>query len=202
MTEKTGRPAMKPSAQREYTKQRILEDKMERERAKQIILQILKEAGGSLGKTMLFKAFWLAHLFFAKKATGYLSGWKIVRLPHGPGIDKGDYLILQLKKSGDIALDHQPKGPYTETVCRIIRESPADLPPGAIEAIQSAVNIVKMHDSVTQISEWSHEVSRSWNTTPNGSELDIYSDLIPDDVYYERKLKLEELNVIYDDLFK
>ncbi len=189
--------------QREYDRQRILEDKEERDRAKQVILQILRQAGGSLGKTKLFKAFWLAHLFYAKNSTGYLSGWKIVRLPHGPGIDKGDELIFQLKRSGDIALDHEPKGPYTETVCKIVGQGALKtLPEGALEAIDSAVKVVQMHDSVTQISEWSHEVSRSWNTTPNGNELDIYSDLIPDDLYYERKQKLEELNEVYDDLFK
>jgi|SRR5579864_352698 len=190
-------------SEREHAKQRILEDKEERNRAKQIILQILRQAGGSLGKTKLFKAFWLAHLFYAKKSTGYLSGWKIIRLPHGPGIDKGDDLILQLKRSGDISLSHEPKGPYTETVCQIVgQDSSQNLPAEAVEAIDSAVKIVAMHDSAAQISEWSHEVSRSWNTTPNGSELDLYSDLIPDDLYYERKQKLEELNEVYDDLFK
>ncbi len=190
-------------SKREYAKQRILDDKEERDRAKQIILQILRQAGGSLGKTKLFKAFWLAHLFYAKNSAGYLSGWKIIRLPHGPGIDNGDDLILQLKRSGDITLSHEPKGPYTETVCQITEQgSQKNLPPGAVEAIDTAVKVVGMHDSAAQISEWSHEVSRSWNATPNGSELDIYSDLIPDDLYFERKQKLEELNQVYDDLFK
>jgi hypothetical protein len=190
-------------AKRAYDAQRILEEKEERDRAKQVILHILKQAGGSLGKSRLFKAFWLAHLFFAKNSPGYLSDWKIIRLPHGPGIHQGDELILQLKKSGILALDHEPKGPYLETICRLVNQDGlVDLPKGAIEAIDSAVRVIGMHDSVSQISEWSHEVSRSWNATPNGSELDIYSDLIPDDVYYERKLKLEELNEVYDDLFK
>lgn len=184
-------------------KERILEQGEERERAGQIILQILRQAGGALGKTKLFKAFWLSHLFFAKNSAGYLSGWKIVRLPHGPGIDKGDELIYLLKRSGDITLEHEPKGPYTETVCKIVDKPAAgNLPTGAVEAIDAAVKLVAAHDSAARISEWSHEVSRSWNTTPNGSELDIYSDLIPDDLYYERKQKLEELNKVYDDLFK
>ena len=112
-------------------------------------------------------------------------------------------MILQLKKSGSVTLGHEPKGPYTETVCKLTDEADLkDLPQGAAEAIESAVKIIKMHDSVAQISEWSHEVSRSWNSTPNGAEQDIYSDLIPDDVYYERRLKLDELNEVYDDLFK
>lgn len=191
-------------SKRELDKQRLLEGVEERDRAKQIILHILKQAGGSLGKSRLFKAFWLAHLYYAKNTVGYLSSWKIIRLPHGPGIDKGEDLILQLKKSCDIAVYHEPRGPYTEMVCKLTEQSRIkDISEEATKAIKTAVGVItELHDSVAQISEWSHEASRSWNVTPNGSELDIYSDLIPDDVYYERKLKLEELNEVYDDLFK
>lgn len=191
------------ASKRDNDRQRILGGIEDRERAKHIVLQILKQAGGSLGKTKLFKAFWLAHLFYAKNSAGYLSGWKVVRLPHGPGIDKGDELILQLKKSGAVTLDHEPKGPYTETICKLAEQGGLhNLPDEARKAIAAAVKVIKMHDSASQISEWSHEYSRSWNTTPNGSELDIYSDLIPDDLYYERKQKLDDLSEVYDDLFK
>jgi hypothetical protein len=194
---------MAPS-KRESSKPRILEEAEERDRAKQIILYILKQAGGALGKSRLFKAFWLAHLYYAKNAPGYLSSWKIVRLPHGPGIDKGDELILQMKKTGDVAVDHEPRGPYTEMVCKLTEQSGLiDISEEAIKAIKIAVKVVtELHDSVEQISEWSHEVSRSWGSTPNGEELDIYSDLIPDDVYLERQLNLKELNEVYDDLLK
>lgn len=194
---------MAPS-NRKHRESLILEEREERERAKQIILHILKQAGGSLGKSRLFKAFWLSHLYYAKNAPGYLSGWKIVRLPHGPGIDKGDELILQLKKSGDVAVDHEPRGPYTEIVCKLTEKSSLkDMPEEATKAIKSAVRVVtELHGSVERISEWSHEISRSWISTPNGEELDIYTDLIPDDVYLERDLDLKELNEFYDDLFK
>jgi len=186
-----------------HNKQQFLDHDEDRDRAKLVILHILEQAGGSLAKSELFKAFWLAHLFYAKNSAGYLSSWKIIRLPHGPGIDRGDELILQLRDSGDLTLEHEPKGPYQETICKLSRpETLKELPKGASEAIGSAIKVIKMPDSAAQISEWSHELSRSWSTTPNGNELDIYSDLIPDDVYYERKLKLEKLNEVYDDLFK
>jgi hypothetical protein len=188
--------------EREYAKKRILDKRTERDRAKQIILEILRQSGGSLGKTKLFKAFWLAHLYFSKSNAGYLSAWKIVRLPHGPGIDKGDALILELKKSGEITISHEPKGPYLETVCKIADSAKPSLSNEAVEAIVTACRVVGGHDNASQISEWSHEFSRSWGTTPNGCELDIYSDLIPDDVYEERRQNLVELNEIYDDLFK
>jgi hypothetical protein len=191
----------------EGTKQRdrlgVPEDRENRERAKQVILQILRQAdNGSLGKSRLFKAFWLAHLLYAKENTGYLSAWKIVRLPHGPGIDRGDQIILELRTSGAIRLTHEPRGPYTETVCVLAREPAADLlGVGAIAAIQSAFQIVNT-ETVAQIAEWSHEFSRSWNLTPNGKELDIYTDLIPDDVYEERRQALQKMNDAYDDLFR
>jgi hypothetical protein len=175
----------------------------ESDRAKLIILLILKLAGGSLGKTKLFKAFWLAHLIYSKDRPGYLSTWKIVRLPYGPGIHKGDNLILDLKKAGRIQLDHQPRGPYLETVCKLINNEFASdkLPQGTVEAITAALEMVQ-GSTATEISDWSHVFSRSWNRTPNGEELDIYTDLIPDDIYEERKALLEEAKEGYDDLFK
>jgi hypothetical protein len=190
------------SEQHEYAKRRILEEKEERVRAKQIILQILKQAPGGLGKTKLFKAFWLAHLFYSKNSPGYLSAWQIIRLPHGPGIDRGNQLIIELKKSGDITTSHEPKGPYTETVCKLVDPSRIpDFPPNVVEAIREACEIVTS-ETAAQISDWSHEFSRSWNVTPNGKELDIYGDLIPDDIYEERQEKLKELNAVYDNLFQ
>ncbi len=188
---------------KEYAKERILEYKEDSDRAKLIILLILKLAGGSLGKTKLFKSFWLAHLVFAKNRPGYLSTWKIIRLPYGPGIYKADKLILDLKKTGRIQLSHEPKGPYLETVCQLINDEVASekLPQGAVEAVTAALDMVKS-TTATEISDWSHEFSRSWNRTPNGNELDIYTDLIPDDVYEERKALLEEARKGYDDLFK
>ena len=65
----------------------------------------------------------------------------------------------------------------------------------------AAVEDVKKQ-SAGAISDWSHEFSRSWNTTPNGSELDIYTDLIPDDVYEERKGQLVEMKKAYEGLFE
>src|SRR5205085_6081520 len=112
--------------------------------------------------------------------------WKIIRTPRGPGIDRGEQLILELRNAGDIKLSHEPLGPYTETVCILAKEPATNLlPAGAIDAIRSAYVVVK-NESASQINEWSR-YSRSWNQTPNGKELNIYNDLIPDDVYEERK---------------
>jgi hypothetical protein len=90
-----------------------------------------------------------------------------------------------------------------ETVCKLINNEFASdkLPQGTVEAITAALEMVQ-GSTATEISDWSHVFSRSWNRTPNGEELDIYTDLIPDDIYEERKALLEEAKEGYDDLFK
>jgi hypothetical protein len=171
-------------------------------RAKQVIWEILHQAGGELGKTKLFKAFWLAHLYYSKIAPGYLTDWPIVRMPNGPGIDKADCLLLELTAADFVLLSHVPRGPFTEINCRITGKPMAeDLPGKAGEAIAAAVKDVQ-NLSAEEISEWSHDFSRSWKTTPNGSELDIYCDLIPDDVYEMRKQELAEMKKAYEGLFE
>jgi hypothetical protein len=175
---------------------------MNETRAKRVIWEILHQAGGELGKTKLFKAFWLAHLYYCKMARGYLTNWRIVRMPNGPGIDRADRLLHELAQSGYLVQSHQPRGPFIEINCQTGVKAMADeLPTAAVEAIKAAVADVKQY-SAGEISEWSHEFSRSWKNTPNGSELDIYSDLIPDDIYEERKLELVEMKKAYEALFE
>jgi hypothetical protein len=174
---------------------------MNETRAKRIIWEILRQAGGEFGKTKLFKAFWLAHLYYSKIARGYLSDWPIVRMPNGPGIDRADHLLADLVADRFVIQTHVARGPFTEICCRITDQlMPDDLPPEALTAIKTAVKDVRSH-SAGEISEWSHDFSRSWKNTPNGSELDIYSDLIPDDVYEERKKELTEMKRAYEGLF-
>jgi hypothetical protein len=156
-----------------------------------------------MGKTMIFKAFWLAHLYYySEHPRSYLTDWPIVRMPYGPGIDSGEKLLLELMHDGKIEINHRSKGPFTEINCRLTRTSkPGDLSEAAIKAIRDAVEYVTTH-TTRSISDLSHEFSRSWSQTPNGSELDIYTDLIPDDVYEERRQELLKLNEAYDKLIR
>src|SRR5437667_11993892 len=111
-----------------------------RERAKRLILEILRQSEGGLGKTQLFKAFWLAHLYYFKMAPGYLTDWPIVRMPNGPGIDRADRLILDLVQSEHVARSHIPKGPFTEINCRLTgKPFDGELPEKAVDAIKTAV---------------------------------------------------------------
>ena len=129
-----------------------------KERAKSVILEILHQAGGELGKTKLFKAFWLAHLYYCKMAPGYLTDWPIVRMPNGPGIDQADSLILELAHSGHVSRSHVPKGPFTEINCRLTEKAmDSKLSAVSVEAIKIAVADVK-NCSAEAISELSHRV--------------------------------------------
>jgi len=172
-----------------------------RERAERVILEIVRQAGGSIGKTKLFKAFWLSHLFYSKMARGYLTDWPIVRMPNGPGIHRADVLIEELISLGNLARSHESRGPFTEIICRLTgKEIEGELPPVAFDAIREAVKFLEGHTAAS-ISELSHDFSRSWNSVGNGEELNIYSDLIPDDVYEQREKELIELKKAYEELF-
>jgi hypothetical protein len=171
-------------------------------RAKRVILELLRQAGGELGKTKLFKAFWLAHLYYFKKASGYLTDWPIVRMPNGPGIDKAGSLLGELRVKGKVVINHESRGPFTEICCRIIGEPPqGDLSEAAVSAIKEAVEFVKPL-TTEQLSDLSHEFSRSWNYKSNGEELDIYTDLIPDDEYEEGWKELAQIKKDYEDIFQ
>jgi len=173
-----------------------------RERAERVILEIIRQSGGQLGKTMLFKAFWLSHLFYSKKAPGYLTDWPIVRMPNGPGIHRADTLIDDLVARGKLLRAYEAKGPFTENSCRLTEKAiDGELSEDAVAAIIEAVEFLQQHTN-TSISELSHEFSRSWNSLPNGEELNIYSDMIPDDVYEERRKQLVEMKKAYEDLFE
>lgn len=173
-----------------------------KEHAKQIIVEIVRQAGGDIGKTKMFKSFWLAHLFYAQKAKGYLSDWPIVRMPMGPGIHRGDRLIDELLEEGKLERTYEQKGPFREINCRLIdRSTNAELTAEAVLAIREAVEYVKGH-TAESISELSHEFSRSWNMLDDGEAMNIYTDLIPDDEYQQKKEELVELKKAYEDLFE
>ncbi len=156
----------------------------ERERAKRIIIEIIRQAGGTLeNKTNLFKAFYAAHRSFAESQPGYLSHYPIVRMPNGPGIHAATSLLEELVASGFLEIDTIPKGNFEAFCFRVTDTAPTgDLTDAEIEAIQSGVKFV---DGLTagDASERSHEVSRSWNQAEDGDELNIYIDSLTDSEY-------------------
>jgi hypothetical protein len=54
--------------------------------AQRLVLELIRSAGGAWdGKARLFKAFYFAHLYYARSEPGILTDWPIVRTPRGPG---------------------------------------------------------------------------------------------------------------------
>lgn len=157
----------------------------DKERAKQIIVEIIRQAGGVLDfKTRLFKAFYHAHVHFADNHAGYLSVWPIVRMPRGPGIDRFDRLIGELMAEGKVTTHQIETGDVQGFQFRL-GDSPQEddlLPPGSKKSIAFGVQQV-YGKTATQVSIESHQVSRAWRKAMDGQELNVYLDAIGDDDY-------------------
>ena len=173
----------------------------DKERAKRIITEILRHCPQGIGKTKLFKAFWLAHLFYANEQPGFLSDWPVVRMPHGPGIDECGTLFGELTNEGRMKVGCSFNGPFTEISHQLNRQDYERLPEEAERAVKEAVDFI-LPRSATACSELSHEYSRSWNERANGEEMDIYSDLIPDTDYERLKTESDRIAADVLEVFK
>jgi hypothetical protein len=167
----------------------------DKERAKQIIVEIIKQAGGSLqNKTNLFKAFYHAHLEYAKANPDYLSNWPIVRMPRGPGIDNASMLLGELMSDGVLDVKQIQDGDFVGFRFALTGEPPAGSPlsPKAIEAIRKGVEHVD-GKTAKEVSDKSHDSSRTWQSSRNGEELNIYLDLPDDDEFKERDQAIRKI---------
>ncbi len=164
--------------------------------ARQVVLELIKQTGGNwVGKTRLFKAFYFAHLFYAGTEAGILTNWPIARMPQGPGIHNSHELLSGLEKDGRLQIELTNEGPYPEYRYRLGPSADMEqgLPDHAKEAVKKAAEFVSNH-TAAELSQLTHDYSRSWNEGKDGDVLDIYVDLIPDDEYLEEKQKLLELD--------
>jgi hypothetical protein len=175
----------------------------DKERAKQIIVEIVRLSGGRLeSMTRLFKAFYFAHLFYSQRQPGYLSDWPLIHMRRGPGIRDADILLDELRSEGRIDVQLVPEGPYQRREYRTTEKdvAPEPLSLEAIDAIRDSVFFVK-NKSVTELRELTHEYSRSWRSTKDGDELDIYLDLQGDEEYCQREALFDKLSPMIDDIF-
>ena len=67
-----------------------------------------------------------------------------------------------------------------------------------IEAIREGVNFVK-EKTATAVSIKSHELSRAWREAEDGDELNIYTDLLSDEEFYDKMKKMERLAKVFDE---
>lgn len=161
----------------------------ERERAKDIIVEIVRQAGGSFElQTNLYKAFYYAHLQFARTSDRLLSKWPIVRMPNGPGIDDGADIILELVGEGRLELKPIDCGRVTGNkfvLCESAEQAHV-FAAQEIAAIKFGISKVD-GQSAAAVSSASHIESNTWKETENGRELAIYADLLTPEEFARSK---------------
>jgi hypothetical protein len=171
------------------------------EAAKQVICDIIAASGGKIyGKLRLYKAFYFAHLYYWLHGEGVLTDYPIVRMPQGPGIDNGDTLLEELEQTGEITISFRRNGPYKELVYERAHPFQVDPTSPRFQAIEEAVEWVR-GKSAADLSEETHLYSRSWRETPDGEELDIYTDLLDDREYAKLKRSLSEAEQLIQGVF-
>lgn len=160
--------------------------------AKSVICDLIAAAGGVFcGTVRLNKAFYFAHLYYWRDDGNVLTDYPIVRLPKGPCIDDYEVLLEELAAEGQITISTRPLGPYTETVYRLAEDRTLESDGPRAAAILRAVEFVESH-SALELSDITHEYSRSWQETPNGKEMDIYADLLSDREIWEINARTEQ----------
>ncbi len=172
----------------------------DKELVKQIILAIIRQAGGVLKyKTRLYKAFYHAHLRYADTRPGYLSTWPIVRMPRGPGIHHFKDLLLELvaEKKIEIQIIEEKHRGYIFSLPPNILNLDL-LPNDALEAIAYGVQQIKGRTPI-QTSEDSHRKSRAWKEAKNGEELNIYLDSLGDEEYQKLMQNAHKLKTMIDE---
>ena len=176
------------------------------EAAKGVILEILRQRldqnGARPSRSQISHWFWLAHLCYARQNRGFLTTWPILRVAGGVEISNVDALLCDLVDDGLAEVEVVDVGPIPVTLYSCTPTVAAQrLPKGALAAVSQALAGVKDVFSGSYYC-WYSAVSRAWRTTPEGEEMNIYIDLIPDTVYETRRRGLEELAAGCKDLFK
>jgi len=171
----------------------------DREKAKQIILAIIQESGGTLyGTTRLYKAFYHAHLFFWKEHKGALSFYPVVHMPKGPGVDQGAELIRELRLEGKVGVTQRPAGDYMEDVYKITNGGTPDLTEAELDSIRKALGVVE-DKFARHISAESH--GPSFETTVDGQEQNIYLDTLSDLEFEEMKARQARIRDLVSQVF-
>jgi hypothetical protein len=177
---------------------------MPRATATAVVLEILRQADGEwVGKAKLGKVFYFAHLYYGAERPGLLTDWPIARLPNGPGIHKGEDLFAELLAGALLTqeITHE-EGPYPEYRYHLTEKGrqATGLPEDVRHAIGKAVMFCK-DKTASELSQITHEHSRSWNAAKDGDVLNIDIDLIPEDEYAKRQQEFRRLDQSLADIF-
>jgi hypothetical protein len=166
---------------------------MDKQRAKQIIVELVRQNGGTFtNKTNLYKAFYHAHLEYAKTTGKLLSDWPIVRMPNGPGIESFDALLMgELMVEGKMLVEDADRAPCEGVRFTLLDGGlPTDLDPQAIAAAAYGASMVR-GKTAAQVSKESHQ--RAWDRAADGREMNIYLDLASPQQVEANRPRLEKM---------
>jgi hypothetical protein len=94
------------------------------------------------------------------------------------------------------------EGPYPEYRYRLTEQGREQARPrdDATHAIEQAVSLC-LNKTGSELSQLTHDHSRSWNAGKNGDILNIDIDLIPEDEYVKREEEIRHVNDLLGKLF-
>jgi len=168
----------------------IAVERIPTEEAKAVICKIIAAAGGELhGMMVLYKAFYKAHLIYFKNTDLELTGYPIVNMPHGPGIDKVLELLDELRAEKKIEF-WQGNGTlrseygFRAVVPVRLGANPAD------RAIREGLNWANSFANNDALSHASH--GPSWYDSSSGQEQSIHLDLMTREEVKRLKDRIDE----------
>lgn len=155
---------------------------------KRILAAIVQIAGGRLeGKTILFKAYYHAHLFYWRDHEGTLTrDPELVHMPNGPGLHDHRAILREMEQDGLLVLEAQQAGPYSEHV--YVSKRPVQINEQETDAIRKALEKLRGM-TAAQASEQSH--GPSWHATDSGEHMPIYLDALGPDELAEMRQRAE-----------
>jgi hypothetical protein len=105
-----------------------------------------------------------------------------------------------LEREGCIEVGREEKGAYVESIYELLTAVPLDVSSPRYQAITKAANWVR-HKSAAQLSDETHEHSRSWNGAKVGEELDITIDTLDDKEYSALEMRLASARDLVEGVF-
>jgi hypothetical protein len=165
----------------------------ERDRAKVIVVELIRESGGVFrNRTNLFKAFWKAHVEYAKNHLAPLSEWPIVRMTYGPGIDRFHMLLGELMAEGMVEEEQVEFGDKTGFRFVLTGTPTETFSSDERAAIRAGVFFVSSKSAI-QVRDESHLESRAWRSAKDGDRMDIFLDVIPENGYDDRTERIRRI---------
>lgn len=188
----------------------VIAEQQRRERRARAILAAAIRADGNENKTRtrIYKVFWTAHLQHMSVHGVRLSSWPIVRLPRGPAPNDGKILLEQLELDGlikqqpEVRFGHMARGATVANRAKLDAFIAEELSPQEVESIEAMATFLE-NATATDVSNWSHEVSRAWKEAgKDGQPLEVYLDLVTDDEEYEElQNSLDAGKALADEVF-